>query len=409
MTDIAFVNAHVFDGVSDTLTGETCVRVSGGMIVEIGGKRPAGADVQIIDLEGATLMPGLIDAHFHAYAADANIGLADSWPISYLAHHAHQLLKAALHRGFTTVRDAGGADYGLWRAAEEGLIESPRIFYSGRAISQTGGHGDSRAAHIEPCGCRFIGSLAQVADGADQVRLLARETLRKGAHQIKIFVSGGIASPTDPIWMLQFSSEEIRAAVEEAASRRTYVMAHAYTGETIMRAVKLGVRSIEHGNLLTPDAAQAMAEHGAYLVPTLATYDALARWGAEMGFPPASIAKIGDVAEQGAGAVAMAREAGVNIGFGTDLLGKMHSHQLHEFRLRGAVDEPADVLRSATSVNASLLNREGELGVLREGAHADLIVVEGNPLEDLGLFWREPNGISLVMKAGRIVRNQHTK
>jgi len=406
VTHIAFINAHVFDGVSDDLSGPATVRVSAGRVVEIGGKPPASGNAEIVDLRGATLMPGLIDAHFHAYAADANIGFTDSWPLSYLAHHAHQLLKAALHRGFTTVRDAGGADYGLWRAAEEGLIESPRIFYSGRAISQTGGHGDSRAAHVEPCGCRFIGSLAEVADGVDQVRLFVREALRKGAHQIKIFVSGGIASPTDPIWMLQFSPEEIRAAVEEAASRRTYVMAHAYTGETIARAVKLGVRSIEHGNLLTPDAAEAMAVHGAYLVPTLATYDALSRWGAEMGFPPESVAKIGDVAEQGAGAVAMARKAGVKIGMGTDLLGKMHVHQLHEFRLRGAVDKPVDVLRSATSINAALLNRGGELGCIREGAHADLIAIEGNPLEDLGLFWREPNGISLVMKAGAIVRSR---
>jgi len=401
--DLIFAQARIFDGFSDTLTEPRWVRVSAGRIAEISDRPLPGEDIQTIDARGRTLMPGLIDAHFHAYAADANIPRLEAQPLSYLAHHARHLLEGALRRGFTTVRDAGGADYGLWRATEEGLINGPRLFFSGRALSQTGGHGDSRAQHIEPCDCRFIANLSEIADGVDAVRSAVRETLRRGAHQIKIFVSGGVASPTDPIWMVQFSEDEIQAIVQEAASRRTYVLAHAYTGESIERAVRCGVRSIEHGNLMTESAARTMAEHGAFLVPTLATYDAMLRWGAQEGFPLEAQMKLRDVATKGLSAIEMARNAGVKIGFGTDLLGRTHAHQLHEFRLRAEGERPVDILRSATTVNAELLNQAEELGCVREGAYADLLLIEGNPLEDLGVLWREPNGIRLVMKEGRVV------
>jgi imidazolonepropionase-like amidohydrolase len=404
-SDILFENANVFDGHSSELREAVSVRVVGDRIREITTSRPLARDTQVIDLKGACLMPGLIDAHFHAYSAEVNTPHLETLPLTYLAHHARQLLNAALLRGFTTVRDAGGADYGLWRAVEEGLIEGPRIFYSGRALSQTGGHGDTRAQHAEPCGCRHVANLSEVVDGVDAVRAAARESLRRGAHQIKIFVSGGISSLTDPVWMLQFSEAEIRVAVEEATSRRTYVMAHAYTGESIRRAVTCGVRSIEHGNLLTEDAAKAMAEHDAILVPTLVTYDALTRWGADQGLALSSQEKLKVVAEDGANAIVKARNAGVRIGFGTDLLGPLHAHQLHEFRLRAAVETPLQTLRSATSVNAALLGKADELGRIGEGALADIIVVDGNPLNGTALFWREPSGVKLVMKGGRIYRN----
>jgi imidazolonepropionase-like amidohydrolase len=237
-------------------------------------------------------MPGLIDAHFHAYATNLDLGKAEETPRSLHALEAHILLENALARGFTTVRDAAGADYGLAQATERGLIKGPRIFYSGRAITQTGGHGDSRAQSVEGCACSSHG-MSWVADGPDEVRKAAREELRKGANQIKIFVSGGISSPSDPVWMPQFSDEEIKAAVAEAASRRTYVLAHAYTADSIARAVRCGVRSIEHGNLIDRAAAEVVRAHEAFVVPTLAVSESTES------FPPPADARtrVGDRGE----------------------------------------------------------------------------------------------------------------
>ena len=391
-------NCRIWDGVADGYSDARAIVIDDGAI---GSDGPVDAT---IDLAGRTVLPGFIDAHFHAYAAKVDIPLAESLPITYLAQHAAEMMGSALRRGFTTVRDAAGGDWGLWRAVEDGLLLGPRLFYPGRGISQTGGHGDSRAPHVEPCGCSRLANLSQVVDGVDEMRRTVREELRRGAHHIKLFVGGGIISPTDPIWMPQFSREEIRVAVEEAARRRTYVMAHAYVPEAIQLAVQEGVRSIEHGNLLDAPSAALMAERGCFLVPTLIIYDALAREGAALGLPEVSQQKLRDVVERGGEAIAIARAAGVKIGFGTDLLGALHVEQAHEFRLRGRGEAPVDVLRSATSINAELLNRTGELGVIARGAIADLVVVDGDPLIDLAcLYDAEP---VLVMKAGAIVADR---
>ncbi len=395
---LRLINARIWDGRADDYLGADSVLIEDGEIRALGER--ASAD-ETIDLGGRALLPGFIDAHYHAYADAVNVALTEALPLSYLAHHAARMLKDSLRRGFTTVRDAGGAEWGLWRALESGLIDGPRLFYSGRALSQTGGHGDTRAPHAEPCGCGHIGNLSEVVDGADNVRRFAREALRRGAHQIKLFVSGGVVSPTDPIWMRQYSAEEIAAAVEEARTRRTYVMAHAYTPEAILHAVENGVRSIEHGNLLNEEAAAAMAARGAYLTPTLVTYQALADEGAALGLPVVSQQKLRDVIDAGAEAVRIARRAGVRVGFGTDLLGPLHARQLDEFRIRGAFEAPLDVLRAATSVNAALLNQEGVLGVIAPGAAADLVAVEGDPLADLAAIWKD--GPARVFKAGRQV------
>ena len=302
------------------------------------------------------------------------------------------------------MRDAGGADWGLWRAVEDGLIQGPRIFYPGRAISQTGGHGDSRAPHVEPCACRYVANLSQVADGVDQMRRAVREELRRGAHHIKLFVGGGVISPADPIWMKQFSDDEIGVAVAEAAARRTYVMAHAYVPHAIVPAVKAGVRSIEHGNLLDAEAANTMAAHGAFLVPTLIIYDALSREGAQFGLPVVSQHKLLEVVEQGRNAVQLAQKAGVRIGFGTDLLGELHNHQLDEFRLRSAVQDPIDVLRSATSVNAELMGQSGRIGTIAVDCLADIIAFNGDPLHDLSCI--HDAAPSLVIKGGHTYVNE---
>jgi imidazolonepropionase-like amidohydrolase len=274
-------------------------------------------------------------------------------------------------------------------------------------LSQTGGHGDFRSYEqplICPC-CQGGTALARIADGVTEVRRAARDELRKGASQIKIMASGGVASPSDPIWNLQYTDEEIAAAVWEARAWNTYVMAHAYTAEAIRRCLEQGVRSIEHGNLIDRETAALAKARGAFVVPTLVTYEALAEFGAKLGLPPASVAKIEDVRTAGLVALEHLKEAGVDVGFGSDLLGEMHAQQSREFLIRAEVFSPFEILVSATSGNARLLNRGGVLGEITPGAEADLIVVDGNPIEDLHVLTGQGEGIPLIMRGGEIVKN----
>ncbi len=398
--------ALLWDGSGRAPMDGAQVLVEDGRIKEVADGPITATGAQTIDLAGRFLMPGLIDAHFHAVAADPDIAKLETMPPSILYQHARRILEGALRRGFTTIRDAGGADYGLARAVESGLIAGPRIFYAGRALSQTGGHGDFRPFERgQVCLCGQGGlALTQIADGVAEVRRAAREELRKGATQIKIMASGGIASPSDPIWNLQYSEEEVRAVVWEAESWRTYVMAHAYTPEAIRRSVAFGVRSIEHGNLIDAETAAFCAREGAYVVPTLATYDAVARDGKALGVPEAMLAKLGDVGEAGRRSLEILKAAGTKTGFGTDLLGAMHDAQLSEFAIRAEVLPPEEILLSATATNAALLGRNEELGRVGAGALADLIALDGNPLEDLGVLSGQGERIALIVQGGRIVK-----
>jgi imidazolonepropionase-like amidohydrolase len=327
-------------------------------------------------------------------------------PMSLVANEARRIAERMLRRGFTTVRDAAGADHGLRRAIDAGLIRGPRLFYSGRALSQTGGHGDFRPFDDAPqlCGCQIhsIG-FSHVVDGPDNVRKAAREELRRGASQIKIMASGGVASPSDPVWVLQFSEEEIRAAVEEAAAWRTYVLAHAYTPDAISRAVSAGVRSIEHGNLIDDATAALMAEREAILVPTLVTYYKIVEMGRGLGFPEVSLRKVDDVLDAGLGSLEVVQRHGVQIGFGTDLLGETHEYQSDEFEIRARVQQPIEILRSATLVNARLLQREGELGVITPGAYADLLLLDGDPLAHLSVLAGQGERIPFIARGGEIL------
>lgn len=410
MNVTVFKNCNVFDGFSPSLLPNMTVVVSDGMIIEVvSGDYPGnypGESTEIIDLNGKTLMPGLIDAHVHVYAHEANLSHNDDAPIEHRVLHARSFMEASLNRGFTTLRDAGGADHHLANALEQGLLNGPRLFYSGLALSQTGGHGDFRLLErSETCACAYGGAISTIADGVDEVRKAAREQLRKGAHQIKIMASGGTASPADPIWMMQFSDEEILAAVEEASRLKTYVMAHAYTAPAIRRCIELGVRSIEHGNLIDYETACYAAEKNAFIVPTLSTYNALAAYGEKTGWTPEGLKKVNEVKAKGVAALEVCKSAGVKMGFGSDLLGEMHVYQYNEFTIRSEVLSPFEILHSATAVNAELLNMEGLLGVISPNALADIIVVDGNPLEDFSLFQRDGGCISLVMKNGVLYKN----
>ncbi len=398
---VLFSRCRVFDGHGSELSETVDVLVEDGRIKEMSDRPIRTSAARVLPVNGRTLMPGLIDAHWHVVAADVNLTRLDSMPESLRAAHARIYLEDALNRGFTTIRDGGGADFGLALAVEQGLIRGPRIFYGGRALSQTGGHGDMRPLqHLDAC-CQ-VGAVGQLADGPDAVRRAIREELRKGAHQIKLMVSGGVASPADPIWMLQYSDEEIRAAVDETARRRTYVMAHAHTAEATRRCVELGVRSVEHGTLIDAETAAVVAARGAFVVPTLVVIMTLWEHGAALGFPPVSLGKLAEVKDHALGALDVLRAAGVKIGFGTDLLGELHRYQAREFLLRAEVLPPHEVLASATSVNAELLDRAGELGVVAPGAVADLVVVDGNPLKDLGLLQEEGRHLPVIMKGGTL-------
>jgi imidazolonepropionase-like amidohydrolase len=410
ITFIHFKNCAVLDPAAGALAPGHDVIVEGETIRDVSDRPLKSARATVIDLKGRTLMPGLIDAHVHVTAVEVDLALLPSLPATLLAHRAGAILEAMLLRGFTTIRDAGGADFGLAEAVERGLIAGPRMFISGQALSQTGGHGDLRARtanSFDLCACcQSASTMDRIADGVPGVRRAARDELRKGATQIKIMASGGVASPNDPVWTLQYSEEEVRAIVEEAAAWRTYVMAHAYTAEAIHRSISFGVRSIEHGNLIDAATARHAAAHDAFVVPTLVTYQAAEREGAALGMPAASIAKLKEVSHAGLASLEHLREAEVKIGFGTDLLGAMHMHQSSELTIRAAVLGAAAVIRSATLINAELLEMTGKLGVVAQGAFADLLVVDGDPLEELSLLLDQGAHLKAIMKGGKFFKNE---
>jgi len=244
-----------------------------------------------------------------------------------------------------------------------------------------------------------------VADGKSGVQVAAREQLRQGVDHLKVFVSGGVVSPSDPLASAQYTDEELLAVVHEASSWGTYVAAHAYTAASIVRAVKSGIRTIEHGNLLDAEAAALMAQHRAFLVPTLVTYEVMRRNAAAYGLNDFGSEKLATVLEAGLRSIELALQAGVRVGFGTDLLGDLHAHQSQEFLLRSQVQKPHEVLASATLVNAEILGMSGKLGVVAPGAFADLIAVAGSPFEDLGLLQEQGRHLDLIMKGGKIVKN----
>ncbi|WP_448330921.1 amidohydrolase family protein [Streptomyces sp. DSM 41534] len=373
---------------------EADVVVHDGRIVAIGlGARRDHTASRTLAAAGASLLPGLIDAHFHAYATTLDAWQLENTPLSFVALAGARRLNRALRRGFTTVRDVAGGDAGLDRAIATGLIESPRYLWTGPAMSQTGGHGDPRAADTDVC--FHSGPMNQVVDGVDNLRIAARDRFRHGAHALKIMTSGGVVSPTDPIRVPQYSAEEIRAVTEEARRRGSYVAAHAYSPEAIRHSVANGVRSIEHGNLLDAETAAAMATARAFLVPTLAAYDAMARRWQEVALNPVQRAKNAEVLDSGKRAVQRALEAGVRVGFGSDLMADLEDDQLHGLRLQAEAIGWQATLRSATRVNAELINRP-DLGRVEVGATADLLLLDGPLTEDGTLLWDERRSRTVV-------------
>ncbi|MFB7420324.1 amidohydrolase family protein [Streptomyces sp. NPDC056121] len=387
MNPTILLNASVLDPRAGTLLPDRSVVIRGGNIEEVTDTRVRAKDAVTIDLRGRTLMPGLIDSHVHATQASADFAELRSWSPYYSAARVSQVLREMLLRGFTTVRDMGGADHGVARAVEEGLFDGPRVLFGGPIIAPTGGH-----------------SLTRICDGETELRRAIREQMALGAHHVKLTLSGGIIS-TMRVDSLGYSEQEIRAAVDEASLARRYVAGHAYTAEAVNRALRCGVRTIEHGNLIDEASVELFEQHEAFYVPTLATYFALAQQGAAHALSDESRRKLHDVIDAGLRALELADRAGLKIGYGTDLHGALHDRQLTEFTLRAQAQKPADILRAATVTGAEIAGMTGHIGEIVPGAFADLLVVDGNPLEDIALLTEPERRLLLIMRNGAVVKN----
>lgn len=404
---VIFRNASLVDGSGPDPTGIVEVLVAEGVIQEVSETRISAKNAVEYDLGGRTIMPGLIDLHMHPFLTDMNLMRLEETPISLVTAQASVVLKALLDRGFTTIRDAAGGDWGLQQAVADGHIAGPRLFISGRALSQTGGHGDFRRRTDDSVMCSCSSALhltSRIADGVDQVRHAVRDELRKGANQIKIMVSGGVSSPHDSLEGSQFSMAEIEAAVDEATRAGTYVLAHAYSAEAITRALNGGVRTIEHANLIDADAAALAVKKDAFVVPTLVAYEALAQFATANGYSADMLKKLDQVRDFGLRSLEICKTAGVRMGFGTDIIGAQDLHA-QEFVLRAQVLPTHEVIASATRIGAEVLRQEGKLGCIAPGAVADILVVDGNPLKNIDLLAGHGEHYDAIMKDGQFHKN----
>jgi imidazolonepropionase-like amidohydrolase len=399
-------NSAVLDPESAELAEDQSVVVEDGRVADVGPGLAGPDDAVVIDVAGRTVMPGLIDAHTHPMSVAMDFA-ASEWPPTYVAARAGQALAGMLARGFTTIRDVGRGDFGLARAVEEGYFTGPRIFYGGKQLTQTGGAGDWRAPSRRVYDDNYYApTIGVICDGVPEVRRAVREEVRRGAHHIKVYLSGAVDAPSDRVDSTQFSIEELDAIVEEATAANIYVAGHAYTSRAINRGLKCGVRSIEHGNLMDESSIPLFQQYGAFYVPTIVTYHTLAQKSRD-GLLPADIdEKLHTVIGGAIGALEMAHKAGIPIVYGTDLFADMHGQQLQEFVIRSEVQPPADMIRSATTTAARLLQREGELGVVAPGALADLLVIDGNPLDDIRVLTTPDQTLKLIMKEGVIYKNE---
>jgi imidazolonepropionase-like amidohydrolase len=409
MSFLVLKNAALIDGTGADPVSNGTVVVEGDRIKEVlrGSPGRVPSDAQTIDCRNQTMLPGLIDGHVHLGAVDANIMEQQRlYHPSMLVIRTLKVIQEALDQGFTTVRDAGGADAGYREAQRQGLIPGPRIFVSGCALSQTGGHGDFRlSTEVRSPSQDLAGVATRICDGVDEVRRGAREQLRRGADFIKVMGGGGCMSPSDEIDTSQYSPDELRAAVFEAEAVGTYVAAHVYSSRSIRNCVSSGIRTLEHGNLLDETAAKAIKVAKAFLVPTLVTYEMISRMGKSMGIPENNVRKINEARDRGLEAVAIAKKLGVKIASGSDLLGPMQRYKGMELELKARVLGPMGAIVATTKTNAELLKKEKDLGTIEAGKLADFILVQGDPLKDITLIQQYQEKISLIIQGGRVYKN----
>ncbi|MFT4150598.1 MAG: amidohydrolase family protein [Paracoccaceae bacterium] len=403
-------NLRLFDGETLSLRDGVDILVQGGRIAALPAKGQGPQDADVIDCGGRTVIPGLIDAHWHATLAGVSQIAAMTQDIGFVHLMAGREAGATLQRGFTTIRDVGGPAFGLKAAIDRGVVEGPRVFPSGAMVSQTSGHGDFRFAHdlpmmpSDPADYATRAGMTAIADGRAEVLRRTREQLMKGASQIKIMAGGGVASQFDPIDSTQYTEDEMRASVEAAADWNTYVCAHVYTSKGIQRCIRAGVKSIEHGQLADEDTVRMMADTGTWwsIQPFLADEDA------NQYTDPKAVAAQKMVAEGTVRAFDLAQKHKVNWAFGTDILYAGADKQARHLTKLARYMTPLEALHRATGAAGQLLalsgprsTYDGPLGVLREGAFADLLVVDGDA--EKGLDWlTDANNLRLIMKDGRI-------
>ncbi|MEZ5726724.1 MAG: amidohydrolase family protein [Burkholderiaceae bacterium] len=409
MSQLLFRNFRLLDPQVGELQGGFELLVEGDRIRELSAQPIKAPGADTIDCGQRVLMPGLIDAHVHVVLSEVFLPRLEAMPLTLMTAHAAALMRGMLDRGFTTVRDTGGADWGLKEATDKGLLPGPRLFIAGKAIGPTGGHSDGRRRTDYGMRCHCCNALSfamGVADGVSEVRKAVREEMRQGCDQVKLMMSGGVASPYDPLESLQLSMGEVEAAVEEAHAFGRYVCAHAYTPEAIQRAARAGVRTIEHGNLIDDASAAMMAEKGMYLIANLVTYYEMRERAAEFGMNADMLAKNELVIEGGLRSLEICKRHGVKVAYGTDLLGQLQQAQSREFLLRAEVLSPIEIIRAATTIGAEVVRMEGRLGCIQPDAYADLLLVDGDPLQDLGLLQDQGRHLAAIVKAGRFYKNR---
>jgi imidazolonepropionase-like amidohydrolase len=409
MAQLLFRNFQLLEPEAGELRGGFELLVEGDKVRETSSKPIKSKGAEVIDCGGRTMMPGLIDSHVHVTLSEVNIRYLESIPLTLMTARAARLMLGMINRGFTSVRDTGGADWGLKTALEQGDIPGPRLFIAGAAIGPTGGHSDPRRRTDFGMRCHCCDAMRfgmRQSDGVSEVLKSVREQMRQGADHIKIMMSGGVASPYDPLDSLQFSPAEVGAAVQEAIAFGRYVCAHAYTPEAITRAAHGGVRVIEHGNLIDDASAKLMAEKGMFMVANLVAYYAMKERAAEYGMTSDMLAKNDLVIDGGLRSLEICKRAGVPVGYGTDLLGALQVEQSREFAIRSEVMSPIEIIRAATTIGARIVRQEGKIGTLKDGAYADLLLVDGDPLKHLGLLQEQGKHLAAIMKGGKFHKNK---
>ncbi len=408
MSLIVLQHTTLIDGTGAEPVENASVIIEGNRIKEVLTGQPGqlSADAAVIDCQQHTLLPGLIDAHSHLLAVDANLEeiYRHNFPSTILIR-ALRVAKETLDQGFTTLRDCCGADPGFRAAIAQGLVPGPRLFISGEALSQTGGHGDGRLPAERYRPVSGFCSMAGVYNGVDEVRRAAREQLRQGVDFVKVMGGGGCMSPSDEIDTSQYSRDELRAVVFEAKAVGKYVSSHVYSCRSILNSLDAGVRTLEHGNLLDEATAYAIKEAGAYLVPTLATYHLLPEMGKELGIPENNIRKMSAARDKSLKALEIAHRVGVKIASGSDLLGPMQNSKGYELELKAKVLGPMGAIVASTKTNAELLRQENDLGTVEVGKLADLILVNGDPLKNIAVLQQYQEKITLIMQGGTIYKN----
>ncbi|MDR1622170.1 MAG: amidohydrolase family protein [Synergistaceae bacterium] len=405
MSTIVFKDATLLDCTGQEPKYPAAVIVEDGVIREVSEDSASGAGAEIVDCKGKTLMAGLIEGHMHAnlFLSDPSDQTRRNLP-SMIVVKCLKILEDTLMQGYTSALDAGGADAGFKLAQQQGLVKGPKLKVCGHALSQSGGHADMRLGTEINAPLAHYFAVGVVADGVSEVRRAAREELRMGADYIKIMAAGGCASPADEPDTVQYSIDEMKAAVEEADAVGKIVIAHCYSPKSMQRCAEAGVKRVEHGNFMDEATARILKEKGVIYCPTLATYDIMARRGAEFGIPDYFLRKMKIANEKAQEALGYAFKAGLVIGSGSDMVGPAQSFKTKELELKSRVMGPMGAILSATKVNSEILKTDGAVGTIEAGKAADILILDENPLENIAVF-QNRDAIRVIMQDGKFIKN----